>query len=246
MENKATGWPWGEVRGALRPDAGDGRCGRGLRTEGCSPYQPLAPWHARQQKNTRGHSAPPTHRSATLMTRLLGLGWRIVPPGQTEGGGASPATGLFPPSLHPSRPGLQPHLIGCRAWKLDERGSPPAVVHLLSPQRSAAAPPCRPPAGPSHPRAVPWYAPPGGPERAGRVPGRVPGRALLPPAGQGGLRPRGPRAAWGGAAGGGARWPPRVWGLRSYSWAPRPAPCARVSARRAPPRGTCCLLPGWE
>lgn len=65
----------------------------------------------------------------------------------------------------------------------------------------------------------------GGTEVAPRVPLQRGPRWARPSAARSGQ-------AWRGAAGGGERWRPRVWAPRSCSWAPRPAPCARVSACR--------------
>lgn len=232
-----------EVRGTLRPDPGDERSG-GRMHRGCSPTPALGPLACKAAKTQEG----------TVLFRPTichfddKASWPWVEdgtPGQTEEGGASLATGLFPASLHPSRPGLLPPLMGCGAWRLDERRSPPAVAHLRSPHRSAAEPP-RPPL-PEQALAPPRHglvraAGRAGPGGAG--PGAGPGPGSAAPAEQGGLQSRGPLTAWGGAAGGGARWRPRVWVPRSYSWAPRPAPCARVSARRAPPRGHLLSSPG--
>lgn len=215
-----------EVRGTLRPDPGDERSG-GRMHRGCSPTPALGPLACRAAKTQEG----------TVLFRPTichfddKASWPWVEdgtPGQTEEGGASLATGLFPASLHPSRPGLLPPSMGCGAWRLDERRSPPAVAHLRSPHRSAAEPP-RPPPSPSrhsHPRAMAWYAPPGGQDRAGRVPGRVRGRAVLPPPNKADCSPAGP-SQHGEALLAAARAGGRVSGCRAPTpgrRAPRPAP----------------------
>lgn len=153
-----------EVRGTLRPDPGDERSG-GRMHRGCSPTPALGPLACRAAKTQEG----------TVLFRPTichfddKASWPWVEdgtPGQTEEGGASLATGLFPASLHPSRPGLLPPSMGCGAWRLDERRSPPAVAHLRSPHRSAAEPPRPPPPRAGTRTPAPWL---GTRRRAGRT-----------------------------------------------------------------------------
>lgn len=223
MENKATGGSKRHLGLVLGTEARGG-VGGGLCTEGFSPYQPLAPWHARPRKHTEGTGLfRPTHRSATWMARLLGLGRRMVPQGKLKG--AEPhqrkALSSRSPPFAPWTNAPLDVVCGVEdererlATRRREPPQSPAVCRrtTLPLTSRALAPPCR---------ALVRAAGRAGPGGAG--PGAGPGPGTVALAWQGGLQPRGPCTAWGGAAGRGAPWPPRVWVPRSYSWAPRPAP----------------------
>lgn len=138
----------GQGRGTLRPGTWDGALGES-HIGGCSPIPalgPLAYKATKRQGDTALLWSPTLHRDKASWSWL-----EDGTPGQTAGGGASPATGLPPHGLHPSRPGPLPCFIGRGAWTLDpalgpalaRSPGPSGLPRPHLPAGSALAPPRR-------------------------------------------------------------------------------------------------------
>lgn len=224
------------------------RCGRGPLglILGLGASARVSYWRLHAAEEQRGHRMP-----RPPVRRLLGVSGGGRPGERKEAGETLTATGLLRRSP-PFAPWAAAHCPAGRSRGRADWTSPPPTP---APARLQTA-------KPSHPRAsgVEWCT--RRREGPGSGSKRGPGARILGGPGfrvrseqepVGGSRggtevaprvplQRGPRwarpsaarsgQAWRGAAGGGERWRPRVWAPRSCSWAPRPAPCARVSACR--------------